>query len=260
MKIPMYQVDAFTSELFRGNPAAVCLLGDWLAEETMQSIAAENNLSETAFLVREEDAYAIRWFTPNSEIDLAGHPTLASAFAIFELIEPGVREVRFDTRKSGQLTVRRDGPLLTMNFPSNPPHPCKAPKALIDGLGVSPTEVLRSRDYLVVLESEDAVRALRPDFALLETLDTLGVIATAPGETVDFVSRFFAPREGIPEDPVTGSAHTTLVPYWAKRLDKRELHALQVSSRGGELFCLDHGDRVEIAGRAVLFLEGYIWV
>lgn len=259
MKIPMYQVDAFTSELFGGNPAAVCLLGDWLTDERMQAIAMENNLSETAFLVREKNSYAIRWFTPRSEIDLAGHPTLAAAFVIFELVEPGAREVRFNTRKSGRLAVRRDGDLLRMDFPAQPPRPCEAPTALVDALGVSPLWALRARDYLVVLESEDAVRALRPKFSLIETLDTLGVIVTAPGRNVDFVSRFFAPGEGIPEDPVTGSAHTTLVPYWSSRLEKPNLHALQLSPRGGELFCVDRGERVEIAGRAVLYLEGFIW-
>ena len=258
MKIPMFQVDAFTGEVFGGNPAAVCVLGGWLEDGLMQAIAAENNLSETAFLVRQGEGYGLRWFTPRAEIDLAGHPTLASAFVVFELLEPGRREVRFETACSGPLTVRREGALLAMDFPSRPAAPCPAPEALAAGLGVEPVEVLRARDHLVVLGSEAAVRAVRPRFDLLESLDSLGVIITAPGDEVDFVSRFFAPKHGIPEDPVTGSAHSTLVPYWARRLGMSALHALQVSARGGELFCEDRGERVGIAGRAVLFFEGEI--
>jgi PhzF family phenazine biosynthesis protein len=260
MKIPMFQVDAFTGEVFGGNPAAVCVLGDWLEDSRMQAIAAENNLSETAFLVRREGSYALRWFTPRAEIDLAGHPTLASAFVVFEMLEPGVTEVRFETLRSGVLTVRKEGSALAMDFPSRPAEPCTAPEALVQGLGVSPAKTLKARDHLVVLESETAVHAVRPRFDLLETLDSLGVIVTAPGDNCDFVSRFFAPKHGIPEDPVTGSAHCTLIPYWADRLGKKSLHAFQVSARGGELFCEDRGERVCIAGRAVLYLEGQIWI
>jgi len=256
----MFQVDAFTGTVFGGNPAAICVLGGWLDDALMQSIAAENNLSETAFLVQGETGYEIRWFTPRSEIDLAGHPTLASAYVVFEILEPGCTEVRFDTRHSGQLAVHKKGTLLEMDFPSRPAKPCPTPEALVEGLGVSPSEVLRSRDYLVVLGSEEEVRSVRPDFQLLENLDGFGIIITAPGEEVDFVSRFFAPGEGIPEDPVTGSAHATLIPYWSGRLGKRELHARQISARGGELFCAAKGDRVEIAGRAVLYLEGSVWL
>lgn len=254
----MYQVDAFTAEVFGGNPAAVCVLGGWLEDSLMQSIAQENNLSETAFLVRKEGSYEIRWFTPRSEIDLAGHPTLASAFVVFEILEPGLREVRFDTRRSGRLSVRKEGQMLRMDFPSRPGRPCRVPDALVEGLGAKPEEVLLARDFLVVLESESVVRSIRPKLHLLESLESLGVIVTAAGETVDFVSRFFAPNEGIPEDPVTGSAHTTLVPYWSTRLGKKELHAHQVSARGGDLYCADRGKRVEIAGRAMLYLEGNV--
>ena len=258
MRIPMFQVDAFTAEVFGGNPAAVCVLGGWLEERLMQAIAAENNLSETAFLVRRGEGYGLRWFTPRAEIDLAGHPTLAAAFVVFELLEPGRREVRFETERSGVLTVRREGELLAMDFPSRPAAPCPAPGALAAGLGAEPLEVLRARDYLAVLPSEAAVRAVRPRFDLLESLDSPGVIITAPGDGADFVSRFFAPRHGVPEDPVTGSAHSTLIPYWAGRLGRKTLRALQVSERGGELFCEDRGERVGIAGRAALFLEGEI--
>ncbi len=260
MKIPMFQVDAFTGKVFGGNPAAVCILGDWLEDSLMQAIAVENNLSETAFLVRRGDGYLIRWFTPRAEIDLAGHPTLASAFVVFEMLEPGITEVRFETLRSGELTVKKEGSRLAMDFPARPAKSCREPAALAEGLGIRPEEVLRDRDYLAVLKSESAVRGVRPRFDVLETLDSLGVIITAPGERVDFVSRFFAPKHGIPEDPVTGSAHCTLIPYWSNRLDQKTLHALQVSDRGGELFCEDRGERVRIAGRAALYLEGRIWI
>lgn len=258
MKIPMYQVDAFTGKAFGGNPAAVCVLADWLDDGVLQNIAAENNLSETAFLIPKKDHYLLRWFTPKAEIALAGHPTLASAFVVFELLRPGLKEVRFETQKSGSLSVSKDGPLLTMDFPSQPAQPHEAPRELIQGLGLEPQEVLKARDYLAVLASQEELEALEPSHAHFMELDSLGVIATAPGREVDFVSRFFAPKHGIPEDPVTGSAHCTLIPYWSKRLSKTELTARQVSARGGELFCRDKGQRVSMAGEAVLFLEGYI--
>ncbi|MBF0529438.1 MAG: PhzF family phenazine biosynthesis protein [Deltaproteobacteria bacterium] len=260
MKVPMFQVDAFTGTVFGGNPAAICVLAGWLDNNLMQAIAAENNLSETAFLVKQGDGYGIRWFTPKAEIDLAGHPTLASAFVVFEMLEPGITEVRFETVRSGELIVRKKGSNLAMDFPSRPAKPCPAPEALVAGLGVSPVETLKSRDYLVVMESESVVRSVRPRFDLLETLDSLGVIITAAGDQVDFVSRFFAPKHGIPEDPVTGSAHCTLIPYWSNRLKKKNLHAHQVSARGGELFCEDHDERVSIAGQAALYFEGHIWI
>ncbi len=257
MQIPIYQVDAFTNRLFAGNPAAVCLLESWLQDDILQAVAAENNLSETAFLVPGPHHYDLRWFTPKTEVDLCGHATLASAHVIFHCLNSPLSEVAFSTR-SGRLTVCRDGARLVMDFPSRPGTPCEAPAGLLQGLGVSPLEVYRSRDYLVVLPSETDVRGVNPDFDTLSGLDALGVIVTAPGDQVDFVSRFFAPGEGIPEDPVTGSAHCTLVPYWAARLEKRRLHALQVSARGGELFCEDRGGRVRIAGNAVVFMVGQI--
>jgi len=257
MKIPIYQIDAFSSKVFAGNPAAVCPLEDWLEEEVMQSIAAENNLSETAFLVSQGQAYGLRWFTPLAEIDLCGHATLASAFVVFNHLQTSAEVVDFET-KSGRLSVRREGEVLSMDFPSRNPEPCSAPDELIEALGLRPEEVLRSRDYMAVLADEEQVRSLAPDMSLLMEIGGLGVIATAPGETVDFVSRFFAPKAGVPEDPVTGSAHSTLIPYWSRKLGQSELHALQISRRGGELFCRDEGERVIIAGKAAPYLEGTI--
>ena len=259
MKIPMFQIDAFTSELFGGNPAAVCVLGDWPEDNVMQAIAMENNLSETAFLIERSDHYDLRWFTPAAEIDLAGHPTLAAAFAVFEFLKPGLKQVRFETN-SGALTVTRDGDLLAMNFPATPAIPCDPPNDLIKALGVKPVEVLLSRDHMVALESEADVLAVRPDFTLLRQLNSMGVIITAPGDKSDFVSRFFAPKMGIPEDPVTGSAHCTLIPYWAQRLGKPDLSAIQLSQRKGRLSCRDMGERVQIAGSAVLFFSGDIYL
>jgi len=258
MRIPIYQVDAFTSTLFAGNPAAVCPLDCWLDDRTMQSIATENNLSETAFFVKAEEYYDLRWFTPAVEVDLCGHATLAAAHVVFSYIEPSADSVRFQT-KSGLLSVQRQGSLLAMNFPARPGTACAAPEELLEGLGESPQQVFLARDYLAVYESEERIKTMRPDFnRLLQVKDCLGVIVTAPGTKSDFVCRFFAPQAGVPEDPVTGSAHCTLVPYWSQRLDKKRLHSLQLSRRGGELFCENHGDRVQIAGQAVTFLEGSI--
>lgn len=259
MRLPIYQVDAFASEVFRGNPAAVCPLENWLPAERMQAIAGENNLSETAFFVPGRDAYDLRWFTPTGEVDLCGHATLASAHVVFDRFKPEARLVRFSTR-SGMLEVSRDAGLLVLDFPALPAEPCAAPQALIDGLGARPREVLRARNYLAVFDSEREVRALKPDMGLIAGLEPYALIVTAPGLDADFVSRFFAPAHGVPEDPVTGSAHCTLVPYWARRLGKVDLYARQVSARGGELFCADKGPRVAIGGRAVLFLEGAIYV
>jgi PhzF family phenazine biosynthesis protein len=257
MRIPLHQVDAFTSQLFRGNPAAICLLESWLDDATLQSIAAENNLSDTAFLVGGHGDYQIRWMTPAQEVDLCGHATLASAFVLFGDAEKGRDELVFRS-KSGELRVRRESDLLTLDFPSRAPEPATPSAELLEGLGRPPAEVWAARDYLAVFESEDEVRALAPDFHRLAQVDRFGVIATAPGTRADFVSRFFAPGRGIDEDPVTGSAHCTLVPFWARRLGKKRLHALQVSPRGGELFCEDRGDRVAISGRAVRYLQGTI--
>jgi predicted PhzF superfamily epimerase YddE/YHI9 len=257
MQIPLYQVDAFTNRLFAGNPAAVCPLEEWLPDALLQAIAAENNLSETAFFLRRGDRYELRWFTPSVEVDLCGHATLASAFVILRLLEPARERVEFDTR-SGQLTVTRRGERLAMDFPAKPPLPCEPPPGLLEALGGEPLEVLKADYYLVIYETEAAVRALRPDFAALRAASGTGVIVAAPGERADFVSRFFAPAYGIDEDPVTGSAHSTLIPFYAQRLGKWSLEARQVSARGGELYCELQGDRVLIAGEAVLYLEGTI--
>lgn len=261
MRLPLYQVDAFAEKLFGGNPAAICPLPQWLPDATMQSIAAENNLAETAFFVRENGDYALRWFTPAVEVDLCGHATLASAHVVFSFLEPQRRSVGFRTLKAGTLTVARRGETLVMGFPSRPASPVEAPPGLLAGLGGKPREVLRARDYMVVYGSAAEVAALDPDFAALAKIDCWGVIATAPGEDgIDFVSRFFAPGHGVPEDPVTGSSHCTLTPYWAERLGKTELKARQLSRRGGALDCALDGDGVSIAGRAVLYLEGQITV
>lgn len=254
-----FHVDAFTGRLFAGNPAGICLLAQWLPDELLQKIATENNLSETAYLVEVGGAYELRWFTPAVEVDLCGHATLASAHIVFTQLRKQDREVRFQT-KSGVLPVKRSGDLLVMDFPARPAAPCEAPGALLEGLRKPPREVLKARDYLCVFDSEDDVRALWPDFDELSEVDSLGIIATAPGTDADFVSRFFAPQAGLNEDPVTGSAHCTLAPYWSKRLGKKELLAHQVSARGGELYCTDRGDRTLIAGHAVTYLEGTLRV
>jgi PhzF family phenazine biosynthesis protein len=261
MKIPIYQVDAFTDRLYAGNPAAVCPLeDDWLPEVTMQAIGAENNLSETAFLVREGDGYRIRWFTPAVEVDLCGHATLASAFVVFNHLQPDWDTVVFQSQ-SGRLEVGRDGDVLVLDFPSRPGESCEWPVDVVAALGQMPERVLKSRDYLVVYQEEDTVRGLQPDIGGLKTADAdVGVIVTAPGADCDFVSRFFAPAAGIAEDPVTGSAHCTLTPYWAARLAKPKLFARQLSARGGELFCEDRGERVAIGGRAVEYMAGMIEV
>lgn len=261
MRLAIYQVDAFTDKLFAGNPAAVCPLEAWLPEATMQSIAAENNLAETAFFVPKDGDYALRWFTPTVEVDLCGHATLASAHVVFSFLDPKRETVSFRTVKAGTLHVTRRGDMLEMDFPSRPAVAAKPPPSLLAALGGKPSAVLRARDLLVVYDSAAEVAALKPDFAALGKEDCWAVIATAPGENgVDFVSRFFAPAQGIDEDPATGSSHCTLTPYWAQRLGKTALEARQLSRRGAALRCTLQGDRVKIAGRAVLYLEGKILV
>ncbi len=258
MKLRLYQIDAFASRAFTGNPAAVVPLDRWLPDATMQAIAAENNLSETAFFVGEKGYFQIRWMTPTDEVDLCGHATLASAWVVFHEIEDGRTEVHFRS-KSGPLRVTADGDRLALDFPSRPPEPADASSAaLAEALRARPRAVFASRDYMAVFESEEEVRALNPDVARVAALDRMAVIATAPGRDCDFVSRFFVPSLGIPEDPVTGSAHCTLVPYWSQRLGKTSLFARQVSARGGELWCENRGERVSIAGRCVKYLEGTI--
>ena len=261
MRLPLYQVDAFTSELFSGNPAAVCPLDTWLDDRTLQGIAAENNLSETAFLVRAGAGFELRWFTPLVEVSLCGHATLASAHVVFELLGWPNDTVSFQTRKSGVLTVSKRGKLLEMDFPARPAAPVEQPHGLEHSLGARPERVLGSaEDLLVILPDESVVRELKPDFTALGRIESRGVIVSARGGPGDFVSRFFAPSVGIPEDPVTGSAHCVLVPYWARVLGNQDLHAFQVSKRGGELFCRDRGERVTIAGKAVLYLEGKVTI
>jgi predicted PhzF superfamily epimerase YddE/YHI9 len=261
MRVPIYQVDAFASCLFKGNPAAICPLERWLPDATLQAIAAENNLAETAYYIPAgHGRFDLRWFTPEVEVDLCGHATVAAAAVILGIRgdTPGTRVV-FGS-KSGELAVDREGDLYALNFPSNPPGECLVDSGLFEALGAQPQLTLGGRGYLCVFATEAEVRALRPNMDKVAALDRFAVIATAPGEDCDFVSRFFAPAKGIPEDPVTGSAHTTLVPYWAARLGKKKLFARQISRRGGELWCEDLGLRVKIAGHAVPYLEGTIQV
>ncbi len=262
MKIPIYHLDAFASRIFFGNPAAVCILDSWIDDGKLQSIAMENNVSETAFLVRNDEGFDLRWFTPSTEVALCGHATLASAFVVFQYCNWRANEVRFRTRRRGLLTVSRRGDLLEMDLPSIPAHHLQPlPDGITEALSISPVDVLGSaEDILVVLDSEKTVQDVRPDFRALERIECRGVIVTARGTRSDFVSRFFAPRVGIPEDPVTGSAHCVLIPYWANELRKKELHAVQLSKRGGELFCIHAGERVKISGKAVLYLEGSITI
>lgn len=248
--IRQYQVDAFATRAFAGNPAAICPLASWPDDYLMQAIAEENNLSETAFFVPSAKGFRLRWFTPVREVDLCGHATLAAAHVLFEILGYSDPTIVFETH-SGELTVGRRGGLLAMDFPAQPPLACPAPEALVEGLGQRPLEVLAGDDYIAVFNSEDTVRAITPDHALLSRLDRRGVVVTAAGSDVDFVSRFFAPKYGIPEDPVTGSAHCQLAPYWAKRLGKNSLAARQVSRRGGDLLCEFKADRVLLSGSAV---------
>ncbi len=260
MKRPIYQLDAFTDTLFRGNPAAVVPLDEWLSDETLQKIALENMVPETAYYVRDENGYRIRWFTPVTEVDLCGHATLAAAHVAFGQDGYDAREISFDS-KSGLLTVTKeeDG-WLTLNFPVDTYQVAVPPPALQEAIStVAAVGVYRGQsDYMVVLESEEELRELKPDIIILSTVPTRGIIVTAPGDETDFVSRFFAPQSGIDEDPVTGSAHTTLIPYWAKRLGKNELTARQISARGGYLRCRLNGDRVLISGQIREYLRGEI--
>jgi len=262
MRIPLYQIDAFTSRIFGGNPAAVCPLTEWLPEATMQAIAAENNLAETAFFVPQGEGYLLRWFTPTVEVELCGHATLASGYAVMHILAPERRSVRFSTLKAGPLEVTRDGDLLAMDFPAWPPEGEAADPRVLAALGGAPAQSLVARGRtLAVYDSAEDVAALSPDFAAMRRVPGASAIATAPGhDGVDFVSRYFAPNHGIDEDWVTGSAHCVLTPYWAARLGKARLNARQISARGGELVCTLRGDRVTIAGRAALYLEGTITV
>jgi PhzF family phenazine biosynthesis protein len=261
MRIPIYHVDAFTDELFKGNPAAVCILDRWPSDSLMQSIAFENNLSETAFVVRRGKAFGLRWFTPKVEVDLCGHATLASAHVLFEHLGYGQDEIRFLSTRSGTLKVSRKGEELVMDFPADSIRRATTPPALVEGLGKKPQETWRGRtDCLAVYGSQNDIERMNPDFKHLLKVKTRGIIVTSAGDRTDFVSRFFGPRVGVDEDPVTGSAHTTLAVYWAPRLKKAELTALQLSKRRGSLRCRLCGDRVKIAGKARTFSIGEIHV
>lgn len=255
MKYSIFQVDAFTNKIFGGNPAAVCPLKEWLTDETMQLLAAENNLSETAFFVQTESEIELRWFTPEMEVDLCGHATLATAHVLFEHLSYPQNIIHFKT-KSGLLMVEKEEGRLKMNFPTDEMPAVNPPAVLFQALGVRSDLVFATDDYMVVLESEEEVKNVKPDFKILSEVNARGIIITAPGDSVDFVSRFFGPRVGVDEDPVTGSAHTKLTPYWAKRLGKNELEALQVSKRVGALTCRYKEERTEILGNAVTYMIG----
>lgn len=258
MKLPYYHVDAFTDKLFRGNPAGICILpSGWLPEQVMQKISSENNLSETAFIIEDGEDFGLRWFTPAVEVDLCGHATIAAAHVLFNEIGHKQNPIKFKT-KSGIVSVERREKTLVLDFPSRPPVKCSTPLGPARILGKKPAEVWKSRDYLFVFNEEEDIQNMTPDFVSMKNWECLGVIVTAPGKTADFVSRFFAPRAGVNEDPVTGSAHSTLIPYWAKRLQKSSLKALQLSDRGGELFCQEAGQRVKIGGKAITFCKGEI--
>jgi len=252
-----FEVHSFTDEIFHGNPAGICPLDEWLDDRMMQDIARENGLSETAFFVPGDGEFDLRWFTPSMEVDLCGHATLASAYVLFDHLGFEGESIQFNTQ-SGTLKVWRQGSALVMDFPSRPAQRIEPPLHLKNAFDMPLENVFKSRDYMIVFDSEKTVRELRPDMTELEQLDCTGIIVTAPGEDVDFVSRFFAPRAGVPEDPVTGSAHCTLTPYWAAILGTNDLAARQVSERGGELACRLVDDRVHIAGRAVLYARGFL--
>ncbi|MCW3123726.1 MAG: isomerase [Flavipsychrobacter sp.] len=259
MTIPIYQVDAFTNKVFSGNPAAVCPLENWLSDELLQQIAMENNLAETAFYVNEGDRYHIRWFTPSVEVDLCGHATLAAAFVLFNLEGHPGSLISFYSHRSGVLTVSKQEEYLILNFPTDVFEPVPIPEGLFNN-SFRAIEAYRGKtDYMLVLENEKQVAELIPDYTAISKLDGRGVIVTAQGDDVDCVSRFFAPQSGINEDPVTGSAHTTLTPYWSKKLNKQELGAIQLSERKGYLKCSYLGDRVEISGQAKLYMVGKIF-
>ncbi len=260
MKIELFQIDAFTDTVFGGNPAAVCPLKTWLPDIVLQKIALENNLAETAFFVpKDEHTFQLRWFTPEIEMDLCGHATLASGYVLFEFLNYKKETIQFKT-KSGLLKVRKKNNFLELDFPSRPPAQASLPEIIGKGLNIEPSEVWKSRDYLLLYETEEDIMNLQPDVSILNqiNIDPGGIIVTAKGNSVDFVSRFFTPQASVFEDPVTGSAHCTLVPFWAERLHKKEVHALQISKRRGELFCSLKNNRVYIRGKAVKYLHGYI--
>jgi PhzF family phenazine biosynthesis protein len=256
--IPYFEVFAFTNRMFGGNPAGVCLLEEWPPNELMQAVAAQNNLSETAFLVRRNDFFDLRWMTPTVEVELCGHATLAAAHVLFHHCNQPRDSVRFQSQ-AGELVVARQANRLVLDFPSRPAKKIGDCRELADSLGAVPDDILKDRDYFAIFRSEREVASIMPDFEALSRLDVQGVVVTAPGDDCDFVSRYFAPAAGLPEDPVTGSTHCTLIPYWSERLHKRDLFARQISARGGELFCQDRGDRVGIGGEALTYVAGQLY-
>jgi len=257
----LYQVDAFTNNVFSGNPAAICPLEQWLEESIMQKIAAENNLSETAFYVKNNNQYEIRWFTPKTEVDLCGHATLAAAFVLFNYENHNDSEIQFYSPRSGNLTVTKQGDYLSLNFPADEFEQIKLTDELTEGFDIKPQLAFKGRtDYMFVFNNEEEIIKIKPDLNIISKWKVRGVIVTAKGNKSDFVSRFFAPQSGIDEDPVTGSAHTTLIPYWAKELNKRELSAIQLSERKGYLKCKSLEQRVEISGQAKLYLKGELFL
>lgn len=257
MSFPIYQLDAFTDHVFGGNPAAVVVLDDWLDDQVLQAVAAENNVAETAFVIPGSVCSRLRWFTPVMEVDLCGHATLAAAHVLFMEYFPEQSHLQFET-KSGALAVSRKENRLFLDFPARPGDPFTIDETLVTALGITPQSAVLARDLMVVLENESQVKAFTPDYSAIESLDVFALIITAPGDAVDFVSRFFAPAAGVPEDPVTGSAHCTLIPYWARRLGKKRLMARQLSRRGGQLTCEMQGDRVLIGGAVVEYMRGEI--
>ena len=259
MQLALYQIDAFASRVFEGNPAAICPLSEWLPDDVMQSIATENNLSETAFFVTTERGFHIRWFTPRHEVKLCGHATLASAYVIFDILGHKSKQIIFES-KTGDLVVERKNEWLEMNFPTQPPVPCDIPEVILQAFKDTPAACLQAEDYIVVFDNEQQIRTAEPDIAQLCRLDLRGVAITAPGTDYDFVTRFFAPNYGINEDPVTGSAFTQLIPYWFGQLGKSNMLARQISARGGDVRCGLAGDRVSIAGRAVSYMQATITI
>lgn len=259
MKLPIYQVDAFAGKTFEGNPAAICPLKQWLDDDIMLSVAEENNLSETAFYVMTSRGFHIRWFTPTTEVDLCGHATLAAAHVIFNEFDYQGDSISFESR-SGTLRVTKNDSLLVMDFPAQPATTCKLPAELEQAFSVKPVECLESEDYILVFNNEEEIKNAQPRLELLKNIKRRGVIITAESSSYDFVSRFFAPKCGIDEDPVTGSAYTQLAPYWKNRLGKHQFHARQLSKRGGEVYCESVGDRISIAGTAVKYLQGEITI
>jgi PhzF family phenazine biosynthesis protein len=261
MKIKIYQIDAFTDKVFGGNPAAVCILDKWLEDEIMQNIGAENNLAETAFVVKRGNDFEIRWFTPTVEVDLCGHATLAAAYVLYEYCDYKSDEIIFHSNASGKLLVRKEDDSLILNFPSDTYNEVETPQTLIDAFGKKPIETFKGKtDYLLIYQSQKDIENIKPNIDLIASIGGRGVIVSSQGEHTDFVSRFFAPQAGVDEDPVTGSAHTTLAPIWSKKLNKEILTAKQLSKREGNLICKYLGDRVEIKGKAVTYLIGEIYI